>query len=235
MAELSPSKAYSILLNYCDDVASSSYLLSGRAIKNLLKFIASTPCLTNYISKCNSSIKLNETYNSIFGETSLNLPRGNMAVVSVVTKLLFDIDMDNIDMDKFLSVYYKYDDYSARYSHFCNTVLVAYAKAFGDVVTYKERVIEAEEEDKVDNIIKDEISPYILKMTHIVESDSLISDSKKDEIISLLDGLYYSFDTQRAKLVRAMWIGLLSVADKYKPLQSYMREVKKILDNYALI
>ncbi|MDE7191721.1 MAG: hypothetical protein K2O35_04575 [Clostridia bacterium] len=235
MIELSPSRAYSIFLNYCDEVANSSYLLSSRAIKNLLKFIASTPCLTNYISKCNSSIRLNETYNSIFGETSLNLPQDNMAVVSVVTKLLFDLDRNNIDMDKFLSAYYKYDDYSARYSHFCNTVLVAYAKAFGDVVTYKEKVLEAEEEKKVDNVIKEEVAPYISKMTHIVEGDSLISDAKKDEIISLLDGLYYSFDTQRAKLVRAMWIGLLSVSDKYKPLQSYLKEVKKILDNYALI
>ena len=231
MIELSPNRAYSIFLNYCDEVANSSYLLSGRAIKSLLKFIASTPCLTNYISKCNSSIKLNETYNSIF----LILPQDNMAVVSVVTKLLFDIDRNNIDMDKFLAAYYKYDDYSARYSNFCNNVLVAYAKAFGDVVTYKEKVLEAEEEKKVDNVIKDEVSPYISKMTHIVEGDSLISDAKKDDIIALLDGLYYSFDTQRAKLVRAMWIGLLYVTDKYKPLQSYMREVKKILDNYALI
>ncbi|MDE7071092.1 MAG: hypothetical protein K2O86_03865, partial [Clostridia bacterium] len=159
----------------------------------------------------------------------------NMAVVSVVTKLLFDIDRNNIDMDKFLSAYYKYDDYSARYSHFCNTVLVTYAKAFGDVVSYKEKVVEAEEEKKVDNVVKEEVSPYITKMSHIVEGDSLISDAKKDEIITLLDGLYYSFDTQRAKIVKAMWIGLLAVADKYKPLQSYIKEVKRILQTYALI
>ncbi len=235
MIELSPSRAYSIFLNYCDEVANSSYLLSGRAIQNLLKFVASTPCLTNYLAKCNSSIKLNETYNSIFGEATLNLPQDNMAVVSVVTKLLFDIDRNNIDMDKFLSAYYKYDDYSARYSHFCNTVLVTYAKAFGDVVSYKEKVVEAEEEKKVDNVVKEEVSPYITKMSHIVEGDSLISDAKKDEIITLLDGLYYSFDTQRVKIVKAMWIGLLAVADKYKPLQSYIKEVKKILQTYALI
>ena len=235
MIELSPSRAYSIFLNYCDEVANSSYLLSSRAIKNLLKFIAGTPCLKKYISKCNSSIKLNETYNSIFGENSLNLPSDNMAIVSVVTKLLFDFDTNNIDMDKFLSAYYKYDDYSLMYSHFCNTVLVTYAKAFGDVVNYKEKVVEVEEEKKVDNAVKEEVSPYISKMTHIVEGDSLISDAKKDEIIALLDGLYYSFDTKRAKLVRAMWIGLLSVTDKYKPLQSYLREVKKILGEYALI
>ncbi|MCX4363251.1 MAG: hypothetical protein OSJ74_07715 [Clostridia bacterium] len=235
MIELSPSRAYSIFLNYCDEVAGSSYLLSARAIKNLLKFVASTPCLTAYLAKCNSSIKLNETYNSIFGENSLNLPVDDMAVVSVVTKLLFDIDRNNIDMDKFLSAYYKYDDYTARYSHFCNTVLVTYAKAFGGVVDYKERVIDAEEEKKIDNTIKEEVAPYISKMTHIVEDDELISDSLKDNIITLLDGLYYSFDTQRAKLVRAMWIGLISVADKYKPIQSYIKEVKKILDTYALI
>ena len=235
MIELSPSRAYSIFLNYCDEVANSSYLLSGRAIQNLLKFVASTPCLTNYLAKCNSSIKLNETYNSIFGEATLNLPQDNMAVVSVVTKLLFDIDRNNIDMDKFLSAYYKYDDYSARYSHFCDTVLVTYAKAFGDVVSYKEKVVEAEEEKKVDNVVKEEVSPYITKMSHIVEGDSLISDAKKDEIITLLDGLYYSFDTQRVKIVKAMWIGLLAVADKYKPLQSYIKEVKKILQTYALI
>lgn len=235
MIELSPSRAYSIFLNYCDEVVNSSYLLSGRAIQNLLKFVAATPCLTNYLTKCNSSIKLNETYNSIFGETTLNLPQDNMAVVSVVTKLLFDIDRNNIDMDKFLSAYYKYDDYSARYSHFCNTVLVAYAKAFGDVVTYKEKLIEAEEEKKVENVVKEEIAPYIAKMTHIVEGDSLISDAKKDQLLTLLDGLCYSFDTQRAKIVKAMWIGLLAVADKYKPLQSYMKEVRKILQAYALV
>ena len=235
MIEMSPSKAYSIFLNYCDEVANSSYLLSGRAIQNLLKFIAATPCLSNYLAKCNSSIKFNETYNSIFGETTLNLPQNNMAIVSVVTKLLFDIDMNNIDMDKFLSAYYKFDDYSTRYSHFCNTVLVAYAKAFGDVVTYKEKVVEVEEEKKVENAVKEEVAPYITKMTHIVEGDSLISDARKSDIIALLDGLYYSFDTQRAKLVKATWIGLIAVVNKYKPLQSYIKEVKKILETYALI
>lgn len=235
MIELSPSRAYSIFLNYCDDVANSSYLLSSRAIKNLLKFIAGTPCLTKYIAKCNSSIKLNETYNSIFGENSLNLPSDNMAIVSVVTKLLFDFDTNNIDMDKFLSAYYKYDDYSLMYSNFCNTVLVTYAKAFGDVVTYKEKVIEAEEEKTVDNATKEEVAPYLSKMTRVVEGDSLISDAKKDEIITVLDGLYYSFDTKRAKLVRALWIGLAAVTEKYKPLQSYLREVKRILEDYALI
>ena len=95
--------------------------------------------------------------------------------------------------------------------------------------------MEAEEEKKVDNVVKEEVSPYITKMSHIVEGDSLISDAKKDEIITLLDGLYYSFDTQRVKIVKAMWIGLLAVADKYKPLQSYIKEVKKILQTYALI
>ena len=67
------------------------------------------------------------------------------------------------------------------------------------------------------------------------KSTAMISDAKKDEIITLLDGLYYSFDTQRAKIVRAMWIGLTAVTEKYKPLQSYIKEVKKILETYALI
>ena len=235
MIELSPQRAYSIFLNYCDEVANSSYLLSSRAIKNLLKFIASTPCLMTYISKCNSTIKVNETYDNIFGEKTLNLPTDNMAIVSVVTKLLFDLDMNNIDMDKFLAAYYKYDDYSARYSHFCNTVLVAYARAFEDVVTYKERVIEGEEEKKIDNAVKEEIAPYISKMTHIAEDDVNISDAVKDQIVTLLEGLYYSFDTQRAKLVKAMWIGLLAVTEKYKPIGSYLKEVKKVLETYALI
>ena len=83
--------------------------------------------------------------------------------------------------------------------YFCNTVLVAYAKAFGDVVTYKEKVIEAEEEKKVDNAIKDEVAPYISKMTHIVEGIRLYQ-TQKDEIISLLDGLYYSLTPKEQDL-----------------------------------
>lgn len=235
MIELSPQRAYGIFLNYCDEVASSSYILSSRAIKNLLKFIAATPCLMTYISKCNSTIRLNETYDGIFGENTLNLPTDNMAIVSVVTKLLFDIDMNNIDMDKFLAAYYKYDDYTARYTHFCETVLVAYARAFGDVVNYRERVVEGEEEKKIDNAVREEVAPYLSKMTHLVEDDQNMSDAAKDEMITLLEGLYYAFDTQRAKLVKAMWIGLNAVVGKYKPIQSYLREIRKVLQTYALI
>ncbi len=235
MVELSPQKAYNIFLDYCDEMARSTYILSTTAIKNLLRFIANTPCLYNYVEKCNSSIRFREEYGKFFGENCVNIPSDPMAVVSVVTALLFDFDRNNVDIDRFLRRNYKYDDYGACYQQFCNTVLVAYARAFGGVVDYKEKVVEAVEEKPIDNLVKENAAPFVNKMMRIVDEDPNLSDETKEEWLTILDGLNFSFDLSRAKMIKAMWIGVYSVIKKYRPVQSYLREVKKILEDFALI
>ena len=235
MVDLSPQKAYSIFLDYCDEIAKSKYILSTTAIKNLLRFIANTPCLYNYIAKCNENIKFREEYAKFMGDKTLEIPSNPMATVSVISALLFDFDRNNVDIDRFLMKYYKYDDYGACYQQFCNTVLIAYAKAFGGVVDYKEKVIEGEEEKPVHNQAKETAMPFISKMMHIVEDDGNISDAFKEDLLTVLDGLYYSFDISRAKMIKVVWIGLSAMTKNYRPIQSYMRAVRLILEDYALI
>ncbi|MDE6188904.1 MAG: hypothetical protein K2G37_01285, partial [Clostridia bacterium] len=227
--------AYDVLLDYCDEMARSTYILSTTAIKNLLRFIANTPCLYKYVEKCNSSIRFKEEYSKFFGDTGVNIPQNPMAVVSVVTALLFDFDRNNVDIDRFLRKFYKSEDYGKCYQAFCNSVLVAYARAFGGVLDYKEKVVEGEEEKPIDNGLKDQCVPYVNKMMRIVDEDSNLSDEAKEETLTMLDGLIFSFDLSRAKIINAMWIGLNALIKKYRPVQSYLREVKKILEDYALI
>lgn len=235
MIELSPQKAYNIFLDYCDEMARSTYILSTTAIKNLLRFLANTPCMYNYIAKCNESIRFREEREKFLGDNSINIPSNPMAVVSMVSALLFDFDRNTVDIDKFLLKYYRYEDYGACYQQFCNSVLVAYARAFANVVDYKEKVIEAVEEKPVDNAVKESAMPYVNKMMRIVEEDQNISDEMRDELLTLLDGLNYSFDLPRAKMIKAVWIGLNLAVKKYRPVQSYMRDVKNILEDFALI
>ncbi|MDE5548849.1 MAG: hypothetical protein K2J13_01205, partial [Clostridia bacterium] len=176
-----------------------------------------------------------EEYAKLFGENGVNIPSDPMAVVSVITALLFDFDRNNVDIDRFLRRNYKYDDYGMCYQQFCNTVLVAYARAFGGVIDYKEKVVEAVEEKPVNNLVKENATPYVNKMMRIVEEDPNLSDETKEDWLTMLDGLNYSFDLSRAKMIKAMWIGLDAVIKKYRPVQSYLREVKKILEDFALI
>ena len=42
------------------------------------------------------------------------------------------------------------------------------------------------EEKKIDNAVKEEIAPYISKMTHIAEDDVNISDAVKDQSVGKL-------------------------------------------------
>jgi len=72
-------------------------------------------------------------------------------------------------------------------------------------------------------------------MMRIVDEDPNLSDETKEEWLTILDGLNFSFDLSRAKMIKAMWIGVYSVIKKYRPVQSYLREVKKILEDFALI
>lgn len=235
MAELSPQKAYNILVDYCDKIARSKYILSTTAIKNMLRFIANTPCLYNYVAKCNQSIKFKDEYFKFIGDDTINLPTNPMAVVAVVTALLYDFDRGNIDMDRFLIKYYKMDDYEACYQRFCFTVLAGYARAFAGILDYKETVLDAEEEVTVDDYAKESVMPCVSKMIEIVEADAHISDKLRDDLLTILDGFYYSFELSRAKMVKVCWVGLCAVAKNYKPVQSYMREIKRNLENYALI
>lgn len=235
MADLTPQKAYEILVDYCDKVARAKYILSSTAIKNLLRYIANTPCLYNYVAKCNQSIVFKDEYFKFLGDDSLNLPANPMAIVSVVTALLYDFDRAKIDIDKFLRKYFNFDDYEARYQRFCFTILTAYARAFEKVITYKEAVIDAEEDVSVDNYAKESIMPYLSQMMEVVENDNHISDSYKKDIMIMLDGLYYSFELSRTKMIKVAWIGLTYTVKSYKPIQSYLKEVKKRLEQFALI
>ena len=51
----------------------------------------------------------------------------------------------------------------------------------------------------------------------------------------MLNGLYYAFEKDNAKMIKVVFVVLKSVMDSYKPGVSYITAIEKILQSYAVI
>ena len=83
--------------------------------------------------------------------------------------------------------------------------------------------------------VKEQLLPLIMQFTESVAADNSITDEAREDFYVMLEGLYYSLELSRAKMVKAMFLGLSSVMQDYKNGAAYLRAIKSVLVEYAIV
>ena len=236
MSKESAQQAYAGLVNRCNKLKKSKFILSGAQIAGILKYIAGSPDLIGYVSKCNVGTDYRRELRDALAGEVFRMPSGSKAAVALVTGLLYDFDRNVISLHQFLRTYFKADDIDRSFMLFCNKVITPYVLAFKGVLEGGEMDDDNRDPDyAAPDSVKEAIVPYITTLTETVVSDASLTDEERDDYVTMLEGVYLALESSGVKLVKVVWMGLKAVMGDYRSGASYLRSIEKIMRNYAML
>ena len=236
MASASVKQAYSMLAERCNVMLKSKFIMSSNCISSILKVVASVPCLTNYLIKCSQDFSFDRTFEDATNTSKFTLPESPKATVAFVTELLFKFDRREIDLTKFIKVYYPERNFEGSYKAFCQDIIAAYLLSFSTIM-HEENVEDAQKDVNVPILeaARTQVTQYILALNDMITNDDSLKEEKRQDYLLMLNGLYYAFEKESAKMIKVVWVGLKSVMNGYKQGGSYMLAIEKIMQSYAVI
>ncbi|MEG1509557.1 MAG: hypothetical protein RR454_03770 [Clostridia bacterium] len=231
---------YQYFVKLCNNIVNGKYLLSGDRISQLLQFIASSKEMTDYVAFCNKGVNYKtELAQAMADDKIFKLPISNKKIVALVTGLLFDFDRGNIHINTFMNEYFSADDHNEAFTAMCYAVIVPYYKAFKDMLLeetpFEEKVEDKEKVKMLDEVVKEQLMPYVTSLAKIVAEDLKLDEVKKQEYLQIIEGMEYVINNNDVKLIKAMFIGLKNVLNTYKPSFSNLKAMVLIFKNYSLI
>lgn len=234
----SMQQIYAELAARCTRVKEGKYIMSGNTIASLLRYISSQPVLMSRLEKCNYGFMYSSELETAMSGGIFKLPLGSRKVVALITGLLFELDRGTINFHNFIKKYYRASGVDTSFDMFVNSVIMPYLMAFKNVLADESEDAAAEDapdDNAVSEGVKEQLLPIIMQFTEAVAADNAITDDAREDFFTMLEGLYYSLELSRAKMVKAMFLGLTGVMRDYKNGAHFIRAIATVLKQYAII
>ena len=231
-------QVYSGLAAHCNKMKEGKYLMSTGTMTSLLRYITSQPALMSCLEKCNYGFRYATELETAMSGGIFKLPLGSKKIVALVTGLLFEMVRGGVNFHNFIKKYYRAATIDMSFDLFVGSVIMPYLMAFRNMLNGEaEEDSSAEDDDDkaVGAGVKEQLLPLIMQFTESVAADNSITDEAREDFYVMLEGLYYSLELSRAKMVKAMFLGLSSVMQDYKDGAAYLRAIKSVLVEYAIV
>ena len=231
-------QVYSGLAARCNKMKEGKYLMSTGTMTSLLRYITSQPALMNCLERCNYGFRYATELETATAGNIFKLPLGSKKVVALVTGLLFEMVRGTINFHNFIKKYYRAATVDMSFDLFVGSVVMPYLMAFRNVLegtAEEDSAADDDDDTAVGAGVKEQLLPLIMQFTEAVAADNALTDEAREDFYVMLEGLYYSLELSRAKMVKAMFMGLSSVMQDYKNGASYIRAIGKVLREYAII
>ena len=134
MTSPSVKQAYSLLAERCNVMLNSKFIMSSNCIASILKVIASVPCLTNYLIKCSQDFSFDLAFDQATKTSKFTLPDSAKATVAFVSEMLFKFDRKELDLTKFIKIYYPEKNFEGSYKAFTQDIIAPYLLAFSTIM-----------------------------------------------------------------------------------------------------
>ena len=231
-------QVYSGLAARCNKMKEGKYLMSTGTMTSLLRYITSQPALMNCLERCNYGFRYATELEAATAGNIFKLPLGSKKVVALVTGLLFEMVRGTINFHNFIKKYYRAATVDMSFDLFVGSVVMPYLMAFRNVLegtAEEDSAADDDDDTAVGAGVKEQLLPLIMQFTEAVAADNSITDEAREDFYVMLEGLYYSLELSRAKMVKAMFLGLSSVMQDYKNGAAYIRAIRTVLQEYAII
>lgn len=231
-------QVYSGLAARCNKMKEGKYLMSTGTMTSLLRYITSQPALMNCLERCNYGFRYATEIETATAGNIFKLPLGSKKVVALVTGLLFEMVRGTINFHNFIKKYYRAATVDMSFDLFVGSVVMPYLMAFRNVLegtAEEDSAADDDDDTAVGAGVKEQLLPLIMQFTEAVAADNSITDEAREDFYVMLEGLYYSLELSRAKMVKAMFLGLSSVMQDYKNGAAYIRAIRTVLQEYAII
>ena len=231
-------QVYAELTARCKRIKEGKYIMSGNTIAALLRYITSQPALMACLERCNYGFRYGTELEKAMTGGIFKLPLGSRKVVALVTGLLFELDRGSINFHNFIKQYYRAADVDASFDMFAGSVIMPYLMAFKNALSGEGEEVSAglDGDDKpVSSGVKEQLMPVILQFTEEIAADNALTDEAREDFYAMLEGLYYSLELSRAKMVKAVFLGLQAVMRDYRHGAPYIRTIKNVRKQFAIV
>lgn len=244
-------QAYEIVESGCRNILESGIIFSAKTIAKFLIAITKNRFLAQKLQECNEfanyATEFRKAENYLPSGNIFNLPSNPKKVVCLVTGILYEFDTQSLAINKFLKDFFPAETISDSFNMFCSSILAKYVVAFRDVIEAKyfdqeekdeeERKIVSDDEDykDIDEIVKEQVIPSLTDIIIAIQEDSTINEELKGDILFVVSGLSYAIDTFNSKIVTTIWIAFRNMVSDIKSIQTYIKVIDNILNQYGVI
>ncbi len=244
-------EAYEIVESECRNVLESGIIFSAKTISKFLIALTKNRILAQKLQECNEyanyASEFRKAENYLPSGNIFNLPSNPKKIVCLVSGILYEFDTQSIAINKFLKDFFPAATISDSFNMFCSTILSKYVVAFRDVIEGK--YFDQEEQDAedkkivsddvdykdIDEVVKEQVIPSLTDMIIAVQEDSTIVEELKADILFVVSGLNYALDTFNSKIVTTIWIAFRNMVANVKSIQTYIKVIDSILNQYGVI
>jgi len=224
-------------------LCNSNFIITQKPITDLLRCLIFSDKLQAFVSECLRGVNYEAELTNAISKTEMGyvftLPKSNKRIIALVTGLLSDFDKGDRSLTTFIREFYSAPDNNQRYKMFCDNVLMPYHRAFRQSFLYDiDNTDTMSGEDSV-NIISEpaleQAAGILSALRTVFLGDNKLSEKKREDLIYLTDGLYYSLEKGDRRIIKTVWTGLKLALTGYKKADRKFSDLTEFLALYALL
>lgn len=232
----------------CQNIKTKGLLLSSESIKEILILVTKNEILKKCLDEAHKYVDYDQISEDAFEQTNSGrfnfiMPSSARKRIVLITGILFEIDRGSINITRMLHDFFTGVNIADSFTMFTNAVLDNYIAAFKDVITGAELsedekgryiVVEEEKYNLIENVIKEQIQPFIAAILDEISSIKNINEKQRIETIYVINGFAYSLESFNSRILITVWIALKSMLVKFKKLTPFVKEIDNILEKYDI-
>ena len=235
--------AYRLFDEAVTALTTTNFIITEKPITDLLRCLIYSDHLRAFIIDCKKGVDYETELATAVTETesgyAFTLPKSNKRIIALVTGLLHDFDTGARSLTSFIQNFWPEQDNNTRYRLFCENVILPYKKAFRQSFLFDTDSIDAPTETEERVAISDSVietaAPLFAEMRTVFVEDNKLSQKKREALIELTDGLFYSLEKGNARIIKTIWIGLRLALEGNKKAERKFSDISEFLALYALI
>ena len=199
--------------------------------------------MQNVLANCKKGVDYESELAASVGQNEtgylFQLPKSNKRIIVLVTGLLRDFDAGTRSLTSFLRDFCNASDNNARYTLFCENVLLPYKKAFRQSFLYDidnaDQSADFEPNTVISETVLESGEPLFAALRTVFIGDNKLAQKMRDDLIFLTDSLYYALEKGDVKMIKAVWTGLKLALIGNKKAERKFSDISEFLALYALI
>lgn len=245
MSNVYETEAVQAFLAQCEELESSSFIMSYNKIRMLLKCLAYYPELRNLVDDCKYNFDFDREYSkaivSLGTSNAFSLPLSNRKKVALVVSLLLDFDVPRRDFVRFVMEFWPSSDRTKSYQGFVGGVIIPFKKALLDLLSAKDEATPVAEIRETDarrqevNIALAERATYLIDSAIAAVKEARPSEEVSRDLQFMLDAFTTVLEQRDSQIIRAYWVGLKNYLSQNKIATKETAEIDGLLKDYLTV
>ena len=224
-------------------LTTTNFIITEKPITDLLRCLIYSDQLRAFVTDCKKGVDYESELAAAVLETESGyafvLPKSNKRIIALVTGLLHDFDTGARSLTSFIQNFWPDLDNNMRYRFFCENIILPYRDAFRQSfladVESADAPLEADATVSISDSVIENAAPLFAALRTVLMEDNKLSERKKEALIEVTDGLFYSLEKGNVRIIKTIWIALQLALEGNKKAERKLSDISDFLALYILI